>query len=102
MKNLILMAALSSFVKPSLANISAPNELSLQRAIAIAQHSDPWQHSNRLKQQATQDLSVAANQLPDPVVSLGLMNLPTGAWDLSQEGMSQIKLGVSQNAASRR
>jgi hypothetical protein len=34
--------------------------------------------------------------LPDPKVSLGIMNLPTDTWDLDQEGMTQLKVGVSQ------
>ena len=34
--------------------------------------------------------------MPDPKVSIGLNNLPTDGFSLDQEGMTQLKLGVSQ------
>ncbi|MCF6437202.1 TolC family protein [Pseudoalteromonas sp. MMG022] len=72
------------------------NALSLEQAITLAQQNDPWLHGNHLKQQAVEHASIAANTLPDPKVSVGMMNLPTDGWNLSQEGMTQFKVGVSQ------
>ncbi|WP_105167473.1 TolC family protein [Pseudoalteromonas sp. T1lg23B] len=70
--------------------------ISLEQAIQLAQQNDPWLHGNQLKQRAVEQSSVAANTLPDPKVSIGMMNLPTDGWDFAQEGMTQFKVGVSQ------
>jgi hypothetical protein len=70
--------------------------VSLEQAITLAQQNDPWLHGSRLKQSAVENRSIASGTLPDPKVSLGIMNLPTDTWDLDQEGMTQLKVGVSQ------
>ncbi|WP_206485118.1 TolC family protein [Thalassotalea sp. G2M2-11] len=74
----------------------AKSVISLEQAITLAQQNDPWLHDSRLKQKAVEYRSVAAGTLPDPRVSLGMMNLPTNTWDLDQEAMTQLKVGVSQ------
>ena len=51
---------------------------------------------SRLRQEAGQAQSVAAGQLPDPMVSMGFANVPVDDFDLNQEAMTQFKVGVSQ------
>ncbi|SEL21063.1 Outer membrane protein TolC [Colwellia chukchiensis] len=51
---------------------------------------------SRHQQQATEAASIAANTLPDPKVSISMAGLPTNGFDLNQEGMTQLKVGVSQ------
>tara|TARA_Y100000780_G_scaffold225904_1_gene239050 strand:+ start:2419 stop:3264 length:846 start_codon:yes stop_codon:yes gene_type:complete len=70
--------------------------ISLEQAIALAQQNDPWLHGSKLKQQAVEHNSIASGTLPDPIMSMGMMNLPTDTWNLDQEGMTQFKVGVSQ------
>ncbi|WP_425456705.1 TolC family protein [Catenovulum sediminis] len=70
--------------------------ISLEQAISIAQENDPWLHGSRLQQQAVENLTVASGALPDPKITIGMMNLPTDSWDFGQEGMTQFKVGVSQ------
>ncbi|WP_246223283.1 TolC family protein [Alteromonas profundi] len=70
--------------------------ISLDQAIALAQQNDPWLHGSKLKQQAVEYNSIASGTLPDPIMSVGMMNLPTDTWNLDQEGMTQFKVGVSQ------
>ncbi|MDN3651850.1 TolC family protein [Thalassotalea ponticola] len=70
--------------------------ITLEQAVELAQQNDPWLHSNTLQQQALEQQSVAAGTLPDPTVSLSLMNMPTDSWDFGQEGMTQLKVGVTQ------
>ncbi|MFQ3219188.1 MAG: outer membrane protein TolC [Paraglaciecola sp.] len=77
-------------------NITAPFALTLDQAIQIAQHNDPWQGGNQLREQALLAQSAAADTLPDPVLSMGMLNLPTNGYALDQEPMTQIKLSVSQ------
>ncbi|NMH59840.1 TolC family protein [Alteromonas ponticola] len=50
----------------------------------------------KLREQAVKDKSIAAGTLPDPSVSIGMMNLPVDTFDFSQEAMTQLKVGVSQ------
>lgn len=70
--------------------------VSLEQAIALAQQNDPWLHGSRLKQQAIENRSLASGSLPDPTVSIAVTSLPTDTWDFDQEGMTQLKLDVSQ------
>ena len=74
----------------------AEKVVSLDDAIRIAQQNDPWLYSNRLQQQAVEERSVAAGTLPDPKLSVGMLNLPSDTWRFDQEGMTQFKVGVSQ------
>ena len=71
-------------------------QVSLQQAVALAQEHDPWLTGSRYREQATRAQSVAAGQLPDPMVSLGFANLPVDSFDFGQEPMTQLKVGVSQ------
>ncbi|WP_372762517.1 TolC family protein [Pseudoalteromonas sp.] len=72
------------------------NELSLDETIAYAFEHEPWLTASKHQQAAAQAQSIAAGTLPDPVLTLGLMNLPTNGFALDQEGMTQFKLGISQ------
>jgi outer membrane protein TolC len=76
--------------------VSAQKVISLEEAIYLAKQNDPWLQSNRLEQQAIEDRSIAAGTLPDPKLSLGVVNLPSDTWQFDQEGMTQFKVGVSQ------
>ncbi|MCF6319376.1 MAG: transporter, partial [Proteobacteria bacterium] len=80
----------------SITMAQADNALSLEKTISIAQHNDLWLINNVYQQQATQSLSVAAGQLPDPKVSLAFLNFPTDTFNFGQEPMTQLKVGVSQ------
>jgi outer membrane protein TolC len=70
--------------------------LTLEKAVTIALKYDPWLRGNELKKQALEANSIAAKSLPDPVVSLGLLNLPSDGFALDQEPMTQIKIGLAQ------
>ena len=87
---LVLIMALPVF------SANAGKTISLEQAIKLAQQNDPWLHGNKLKQNAVKHRSVASSSLPDPKVSVSMMNLPTDSWNLDQEGMTQFKVGISQ------
>jgi outer membrane protein TolC len=70
--------------------------LSLAAAESMALEDDPGVRRIESSRQALEELSVAANQLPDPVVKMGLMSLPTDTFDLGQEAMTQVQVGVAQ------
>lgn len=70
--------------------------ISLEEAVAAAQANDPWLVENSHSQDAVEAMSVAAGTMPDPRVSLGLANFPVDTFDIDQEPMTQIKVGVTQ------
>ena len=88
--------ALSLMIGASVFSAHAQKTISLEQAIDLAQQNDPWLHGSKLKQSAVEHRSVASSSLPDPKVSISMMNLPTDSWDFDQEGMTQFKVGVSQ------
>ena len=91
--------ALSSTIPASTAqapSIPGQKQLSLDQAVEIARSNDPWIAGSRFRQQATEAESIAAAQLPDPVLSFGAANLPVDNFDFNQEPMTQFKVGVSQ------
>ena len=70
--------------------------VTFKQAIQVAQKNDPWLKGNRHRQEAIESSSIAANTLPDPKISIGMASLPTDGFDFNQEGMTQLKVGVSQ------
>ena len=72
------------------------NPLSFGQAIKIAQKNDPWLVGNHHKQRVLESMSSAANTWADPQVSVGLANLPVNGFDFTQEGMTQVKVGIAQ------
>jgi len=70
--------------------------LDLASAENLALENDPSVLSLRARVSAMSDLEVAAGQLPDPMLKVGLISLPTDTFHLGQEAMTQVQLGVAQ------
>ncbi|MEJ8568822.1 TolC family protein [Elongatibacter sediminis] len=70
--------------------------LSLAEAETLAISNDPSVESVKSRQVALNELEVAAGQLPDPQLKFGLMSLPTDTFNLGQEPMTQVQVGVVQ------
>ncbi len=71
--------------------------MDLNDAVQVALNNPPEirkavANQNKLSQEA-----IADSQLPDPVISGGIMNLPTDTFDFNQEPMSQIQIGLQQS-----
>lgn len=81
---------------PALAADGPSHVLSLIETVKAAQENDPWLVENSHSQDAVESMSIAAGTLPDPRVSVGLANLPVDTFDIDQEPMTQIKVGVTQ------
>ena len=69
---------------------------SFNRTVTTAQKNDPWLTGNKHQQQAVEAMSNAASSMPDPKMSVALANLPTDGFNFSQEGMTQLKVGITQ------
>jgi outer membrane protein TolC len=74
----------------------AASPLSLEFAEQLALASDPGVRSVQARQSALEEMSVAADQLPDPLLKMGLANLPTDTFNLGQEAMTQVQVGLIQ------
>lgn len=70
--------------------------LSVDEAVGIAIESDPWLTGSHLTQAALTDEAIAAAALPDPKVSLKAGNFPVDGFDINQESMTQLSVGISQ------
>ncbi len=75
---------------------AAEQELTLDKAIKVAQKNDLWLKANQYQQHAMESMSTFASTLPDPKVSIGLANMPTDGFSFIQEGMTQVKVGIAQ------
>ncbi|MCK5395698.1 MAG: TolC family protein [Gammaproteobacteria bacterium] len=71
--------------------------LNLQQAERLAVQSDPSIESYRATSRAFSEASVADDTLPDPKLRLGAVNVPVDTFDLKQEQMTQVKIGIQQN-----
>ncbi|GAA0852126.1 TolC family protein [Aliiglaciecola litoralis] len=78
------------------ANANGLEALSIDKAITLAIQNDPWLAGNKYRETAIRENSVAANTYPEPVVSVGVANLPVDGFVFNQEPMTQLKFGVSQ------
>ena len=75
---------------------AAAGPLTLEQAVSLARIHDPWLRGSRYREQAMQAESVAVGALPDPVLSLGVANLPVDSFAFGRESMTQFGISVSQ------
>ena len=73
-----------------------PQKLTLETAVEVAIKFDPWLRGNQHQQDSIESLSVAVGTMPDPKVSLGMVNIASDSFDFNQEAMTQFKVSVSQ------
>ena len=92
-----LFIATSLFLAVS--GASAEATLSLAEALALAQSRSSLLTSVDYAAQAAREMAVAAAQLPDPVATLGVNNLPVNgqdAFSLTRDFMTMTSIGVMQ------
>ncbi|PKH85950.1 TolC family protein [Colwellia sp. Bg11-28] len=83
-------------ISPTLQAADNKKVWSFNSTVTTAQKNDPWLTGNKHQQQAVEAMSNAASSLPDPKMSVAFANLPTDGFDFSQEGMTQLKVGITQ------
>ena len=71
--------------------------LNLQQAEQIAIQADPKIENFKATSLSFDEASIADNSLPDPKLRLGAINVPVDTFNLEQEQMTQLKIGVQQN-----
>lgn len=96
---------------PSLHAVSAGILMSCWQFSVVAQQNPPPQLPQLLSQALSQDYAIRQSQhseqaisaqrsavqsLPDPRISLGIINVPTDGFALNEQAMTQLKIGASQ------
>lgn len=71
--------------------------LNLKQAEQLAIQADPLVENFTATARSFDEASIADNTLPDPRLRLGAVNVPVDSFDLEQEQMTQLKLGLQQN-----
>jgi outer membrane protein TolC len=72
------------------------NKLSLENALSIAIEDSPRLQEISARYEAAKQRPDQAGALPDPTLTLGLISLPTDSFDLDQEAMTQLQVGIKQ------
>tara|TARA_R110002049_G_scaffold189977_3_gene358597 strand:+ start:2182 stop:3453 length:1272 start_codon:yes stop_codon:yes gene_type:complete len=70
--------------------------LQLADARSLALSSNPGLAEMQERYEALTHIAPQVSSLPDPVISLNAMNLPWDSFDVNQEPMTQMQIGVSQ------
>ncbi len=72
------------------------SELSLAKAEHLAVETDYTLQAIDARGQSMSELAVASEQLPDPKLRFGMLNLPVDTFNLGQEAMTQVVVGIKQ------
>ena len=72
-----------------------PN-LELKEAVKIAVDDNPNLAQMLARYRAFSEIPSQVGSLPDPMINLNAMNLPTNTFSTSQEPMTQMQIGLSQ------
>ena len=81
---------------PYMAVAASDATLSLKEAEQIALDLDPMTRVFAARAEAYSEQSVADGQLPDPKLKLGTVNIPVDSFDIEQEPMTQLQVGLVQ------
>lgn len=75
---------------------TASASLSLEKVMATVLDNDFQLDRTRLDAEGLAAEAASKNVLPDPVIFAGLQNIPTDTFDLDQEAMTQLRVGIKQ------
>ena len=70
--------------------------LFIENAITTALDGNPSLAGMQARYEALAEIPSQLGTLPDPIVSLNAMNLPTDTFNVGQEAMTQMQVGISQ------
>ncbi|MCP3429544.1 TolC family protein [Opacimonas viscosa] len=93
---MVVLASLFFNFTSAMSHANERTVLNLDTAINMALTQDDWLVKSQFEQQRLLALSEGASALPDPTLSIGILNLPTDGFAFDQEPMTQLKVGASQ------
>ena len=70
--------------------------LALSTAVEVALSGNPSLATMRSRAEAMAAIPSQVSSLPDPKLSLNALNLPVDTFNVGQEGMTQMQVGISQ------
>ncbi len=70
--------------------------LTLEAALSQAESTNPSLAAIRARYEALKSVPPQAGSLPDPIISFNALNLPVDTFDIPQEAMTQLQMGISQ------
>jgi len=73
------------------------NYLALEDAVEMALANNPGLQEIAARVRAAEAVPSQAGSLPDPMLRFSAMNLPTDSFDLDQEPMTQMRVGLTQS-----
>ena len=71
--------------------------LTLEKAETLALQNDARLQQAQAEVASSQSKTISAAQLPDPKLTLAALNLPTDTFDLGQEAMTKMQVGIQQS-----
>jgi len=93
----LIILILATFSLQAIADLSQNlKDLSISQAVEIALKDNPSYAQVQSRYRALLDIPSQAGALPDPIIILNGLNLPASDLNSTQEGMTQLQLGVSQ------
>ncbi len=98
--NYLMLSVMTAVLITSSA--TAAERVKLSELVASAIEHDPLVQESAALARAARSEAIAAGELPDPVFSLSVANMPADTLDFSQEPMTQVKLGLSQAFPGRK
>ena len=76
---------------------TSTNTLALEDAVAMAIEGNPELAGMQARAEGFAAIPSQAGALPDPMLNLGALNLPTDTFDRDQEAMTQLQVGIEQS-----
>ncbi len=76
---------------------TSTSTLVLEDAVSMAIQGNPELAGMQARAEAFATLPSQAGALPDPMLSLNALNLPTDTFDREQEAMTQLQIGIEQS-----
>lgn len=95
----VLALVLTLVLLPSLAQADEAKPLSLGQALDLAKGRSQLLVAQQAAAEAARQMAIAAGQIPDPVLTVGVNNLPVNgsdAWSLTSDFMTMRSIGVMQ------
>ncbi len=92
----LLLVAAQATAAPNPSGTASPT-LTLEKALALALKNNPGLSAAAARAKAAAEAPPQAGSLPDPRLSLDALNLPVDTFSTTQENMTQLRVGLSQD-----
>ena len=92
----VILLCQSLFVNAFAVESSGDSPITEQAAVELTVRNNPGLAEMQARASAAAAIPSQAGTLPDPALSFNAMNLPTDTFNLSQEPMTQLQIGLSQ------